>query len=302
MPAMEGRQCEEDQQEETLQIQHQNLQRQQEEKPISNPVEAEEDKESFHKKEECLGRDLHEVEEILGYNFENKNLLEQAFTHSSFSGDCNSYERLEYVGDAVLNLLFTKEHYFLYPDLPPGPLTRLRAANVDTEKLARAAIKHGLHRYLRHKKPLLLEQIQEFTVGISQYPLHSNGLIDAPKALADIVESSIGAVFIDCNSSMDTVWTVFKRLLEPIINPKTIGRHPVTELYELCQKRNMKVKFVDLWKEVMAFEVLIDDRQMGRGEYGLKKEIAHNRAAKNALENMARILGDNYKDHIVEDR
>ncbi|KAG6634998.1 ribonuclease 3-like protein 3 isoform X2 [Carya illinoinensis] len=292
MPAMEGRQCEEDQQEETLQIQHQNLQRQQEEKPISNPVEAEEDKESFHKKEECLGRDLHEVEEILGYNFENKNLLEQAFTHSSFSGDCNSYERLEYVGDAVLNLLFTKEHYFLYPDLPPGPLTRLRAANVDTEKLARAAIKHGLHRYLRHKKPLLLEQ----------YPLHSNGLIDAPKALADIVESSIGAVFIDCNSSMDTVWTVFKRLLEPIINPKTIGRHPVTELYELCQKRNMKVKFVDLWKEVMAFEVLIDDRQMGRGEYGLKKEIAHNRAAKNALENMVRILGDNYKDHIVEDR
>ncbi|KAG2678634.1 hypothetical protein I3760_11G010900 [Carya illinoinensis] len=292
MPAMEGRQCEEDQQEETLQIQLQNLQRQQEEKPISNPVEAEEDKESFHKKEECLGRDLHEVEEILGYNFENKNLLEQAFTHSSFSGDCNSYERLEYVGDAVLNLLFTKEHYFLYPDLPPGPLTRLRAANVDTEKLARAAIKHGLHRYLRHKKPLLLEQ----------YPLHSNGLIDAPKALADIVESSIGAVFIDCNSSMDTVWTVFKRLLEPIINPKTIGRHPVTELYELCQKRNMKVKFVDLWKEVMAFEVLIDDRQMGRGEYGLKKEIAHNRAAKNALENMVRILGDNYKDHIVEDR
>ncbi|KAK7860672.1 ribonuclease 3-like protein 2, partial [Quercus suber] len=69
-----------------------------------------------------------------------------------------SYERLEYVGDAVLNLLFTKEHYSLYPNLSPGPLTRLRAANVDTDKLARVAIRHGLHRYLRHKKPLLGEQ------------------------------------------------------------------------------------------------------------------------------------------------
>ncbi|KAB1201001.1 Ribonuclease 3-like protein 3 [Morella rubra] len=235
-------------------------------------------------------RDLHEVEEILGYEFKNKSLLEEAFTHSSFSEDCFSYERLEYVGDAVLNLLFTKEQYFLYPDLQPGPLTRLRAANVDTEKLARAAIKHGLHRYLRHKKPLLHDQIHKFTLGISEYPLHSNGLIDAPKALADIVESSIGAVFIDSNSSIDTAWEVFKGLLEPIINPVTIGRHPVTELYEVCQKRNLKLKFVDLWEETTAFDVIIDDQHMGRGVYGLKKDIAHNRAAKNALENIRRLL------------
>lgn len=51
-------------------------------------------------------------------------------------------------------------------------------------------------------------QIHKFTLGISEYPLHSNGLIDAPKALADIVESSIGAVFIDSNSSIDTAWEV----------------------------------------------------------------------------------------------
>jgi hypothetical protein len=52
-------------------------------------------------------------------------------------------------------------------------------------------------------------QIQRFTQGISEYPLHSNGLVHVPKALADIVESCIGAVFIDSDSSMDTVWTVF---------------------------------------------------------------------------------------------
>lgn len=242
---------------------------------------------------------LDEVEEIFGYKFKNRGLLEEAFTHSSFPSESGSYERLEYVGDAVLNLLFTKEHYFSYPDLQPGPLTRLRAANVDTEKLARVAIKHGLHRYLRHKKPLLEEQIRKFTQGIFEYPLHSNGLIDAPKALADIVESSIGAVFIDSSSSLDIVWTVFKNLLEPIINPVTIRMHPVTKLYEVCQKRNLKIKFVDLWKESTAFDVLIDDQHMGRGVYGRKKEIAHNRAAKDALDNIERILRD--KD-IVEDK
>ena len=99
-----------------------------------------------------------EVEEILGYQFNNKRLLEEAFTHASL-GQGFSNERLEYLGDSVLNLLFTKEQYFEYPDLPRGALTRLRAANVDTEKLARVAVKHGLHRFLRHKKPHLEEQV-----------------------------------------------------------------------------------------------------------------------------------------------
>ena len=117
---------------------------------------------------------LEEVELILNYKFKDKNLLEEALTHSSYFHDHQnqnnqnkglSYERLEYVGDAVLNLLITKEQYFLYPSYPPGRLTRLRAANVDTEKLARVAIKHGLHRYLRHKKPLLEEQVSHWDLG-----------------------------------------------------------------------------------------------------------------------------------------
>ncbi|GAV69707.1 Ribonuclease_3 domain-containing protein, partial [Cephalotus follicularis] len=237
---------------------------------------------------------LEGVEEILGYKFGNKSLLEEAFTHASYTSpdQCASYERLEFVGDSVLNLLFTKEQYFLYPNLQPGDLTRLRAANVDTEKLARVSIRHGLHRYLCHKKPLLEQQIQEFTQAILDYPLHSNGLVDPPKVLADIVESTIGAVFIDSNLSIDIVWKVFKGLLEPIISVETLKRHPVTELYEVCQKKNLKVKFVDLWKESTAFEVFIDDQLVGRDTYGTKKEIAHNRAAKDALNNMWKILNE----------
>ncbi|RHN68918.1 putative ribonuclease III [Medicago truncatula] len=247
---------------------------------------------------------LHEVEAILEYEFKNKLLLEEAFTHGTYGAENGlSYERLEYVGDSVLNLMITKEQFQAYPTLAPGHLTRLRAANVDTEKLARVAIKHGLHRYLRHKKPLLGDQIQEFTKGIAEYPLHSNGLIDVPKSLADIVESTIGAIFVDCGSSVETVWKVFKKLLEPIIDPNTIQRHPVTELHEVCQKKSLKLQFRDLWKETMRIEVLINEEFVGSGVYGSKKEIAHNRAAKNALENMEKILGisTSTKEDVTED-
>jgi len=70
--------------------------------------------------------------------------------------------RLEYVGDAGLNLLIAKEQFFSYPNLKPGILTPLRSKNVDSKNLAHVAIKHGLDRYLRHKKPKLGEQISYF--------------------------------------------------------------------------------------------------------------------------------------------
>lgn len=99
------------------------------------------------------------VEKIVGYKFKNPSLLREAFTHSSLEKDCKSYERLEFLGDSILNMLIIKEEFFKYSDLTPGKLTKLRAANVDNEKLARVAIKYNLHNYLLHKKPLLKEQV-----------------------------------------------------------------------------------------------------------------------------------------------
>jgi hypothetical protein len=108
---------------------------------------------------------LHEVEAILEYKFKNILLLEEAFTHCTYGAENGlSYDRLEYVGDSVLNVMITKEQFHAYPTLSPGHLTRLRAANVDTEKLARVAIKYGLHRYLRHKKPLLGDQVSSLSL------------------------------------------------------------------------------------------------------------------------------------------
>lgn len=104
---------------------------------------------------------LTEVEQILGYHFKQPGLAVEALTHPSYCHPSKgaSYERLEYVGDAVLNCVIGRELFSSYLDLGPGPLTKLRAANVDTEKLARAAVKHGLHRHLRYRPDKLQGQV-----------------------------------------------------------------------------------------------------------------------------------------------
>ncbi|XP_051135219.1 ribonuclease 3-like protein 3 [Andrographis paniculata] len=232
-------------------------------------------------------RRLEEVEKIIGYSFNNRSLLHQAFTHPSYHRDCVSYERLEYVGDSVLNLLIAKEQFFMYPDLPPGSLAPLRAANVDTEKLARAAIKHNFHKYIRYGNSIIRRKIQAFILAVPKYPLHSHGLINVPKVLADVVESTLGAVFIDSNCSMDTTWEVASDLLKPIITPEVLQMNPVRKLFEICQKYKLKVKLVDEWSSQGTYKVYVNNKLRGKGVCWEKKEVALNRAANDAYKQVA---------------
>ncbi|KAJ4900136.1 RNAse II-like 1 [Raphanus sativus] len=231
--------------------------------------------------------DIEFVEKILNYKFKDKSLLLQAFTDATFDENCVSYERLEFLGDTVLNMVITKYLYNRYGDCSPGLLTNLRAVNVDTEKLARVAVKHNLHRCLRHKKPLLEDQILEFTKAMEKYPLHSRGLLKVPKSLADIVESTIGALYTDCDS-FETVWKVVMPLLEPIISLDKLENHPMTELHEMCQKKNLKLRFDDsTWEVDKRVLVFIEEHLVGRGHHLAKKDSAKNCAAKDALDNFS---------------
>lgn len=241
---------------------------------------------------------LREMEKIIGYKFKQKLLLQQAFTHPSYK-DAESYERLEYVGDSILNFLVSKQQFFMYPNLPPGSLTALRAANVDTEKLARIAVKYNFHKYIRHENPKLSKQIQVFMRALEKYPFHSYGLIDAPKTLADIVESTIGAIYVDSNSSIDTTWEVAKILLDPMITPEMLQQNPVRKLNELCHKRKMKIRLKDKWSKGGVYEVFIDNKLKGRAQYQAKKEIALNRAAEDACNNILNDV-DNAKTNVAE--
>ena len=99
-----------------------------------------------------MASSIRSVEEILSYRFKDKSLLIEALTHSSYNNgeSLKSYQRLEFVGDAVLGLALSNYVFLAYPNLEPGMLSSLRAANISTEKLARVAVRHGLHRFIRH--------------------------------------------------------------------------------------------------------------------------------------------------------
>lgn len=105
-----------------------------------------------------MATSIRAVEEILSYKFKNRKLLEEALTHSSCT-DSPSYQRLEFVGDAALGLAVANYVYLAYPELDPGQLSLLRAANVSTEKLARVAVRHSLYKFVRHNTTTLDQKV-----------------------------------------------------------------------------------------------------------------------------------------------
>lgn len=109
--------------------------------------------------------------------------------------------------------------------------------------------------------------------------------------LSDIVESLIGAIYLDSNFNQEVVWRVFRNLADPLISLETLGKHPVSELLEFCQKTRRGLQFVkDGWDKHLKVDVLVDGELLGTATYAQKKEIAQNRAAKAALDKLKETL------------
>jgi endoribonuclease Dicer len=103
-------------------------------------------------------------EQIIGYNFKDRSYLLQAMTHASYTPnrltDC--YQRLEFLGDAVLDYLITRHLYEDPRQHSPGALTDLRSALVNNTIFASLAVRHNFHKYFRHLSPGLNEVIDRF--------------------------------------------------------------------------------------------------------------------------------------------
>ena len=159
----------------------------------------------------------------LGYEFVNAKLLAQALTHRSFSSDHN--ERIEFLGDSVLNLAVAGLLYERLAELPEGDLSRARANLVKQETLHQIAVSLGLPDLLR----------------LGEGEAKSGGQ-KRPSILADALEAVIGAVYLDAGFDMASqlVCRLFKDLE---INPQmqAIGKDPKTELQEWLQGRKMSL-------------------------------------------------------------
>ncbi len=157
------------------------------------------------------------------HEFSNAALLTQALTHRSFSAD--HYERLEFLGDSVLNLAVSDLLYTRLGNLPEGDLSRVRANLVKQETLHQLAVGLGLPDVMR----------------LGEGEVRSGGQ-KRPSILADTLEAIIGAVYLD--GGFAAAQALVQRLFKDVeINPgmEAIGKDPKTELQEWLQGRKMKL-------------------------------------------------------------
>jgi ribonuclease-3 len=163
------------------------------------------------------------LQQRLQHDFTDPTLFERALTHRSFSAD--HYERLEFLGDSVLNLAVSDLLYRRLADLPEGDLSRVRANLVKQDTLHKIAVDLGL--------PLVIK--------LGEGEMRSGGQKRA-SILADALESLIGAVYLDAGFAK--AQALVHRLYASVdINPQmdAIGKDPKTELQEWLQGRKLKI-------------------------------------------------------------
>ncbi|KAE8698887.1 Endoribonuclease Dicer-like protein 2 [Hibiscus syriacus] len=186
-------------------------------------------------------------ESLLNYSFKDSSVLVEALTHGSYMLPAvpGCYQRLEFLGDSVLDYLITLYFYNKYPGIMPGLLTDLRSASVNNNCYALSAVKTGLHKHILHASQKLhkdiKETVQSFHESSLEYTFGWESQKSFPKVLGDVMESLAGAIFVDSGYDKDVVFRSIRPLLEPMITPETMTVHPVKELHDICQKEYYKL-------------------------------------------------------------
>lgn len=193
------------------------------------------------------------LEKTLGYTFHCRHLLICALTHGSFvdqnttqSTMSETFQRLEFLGDAVLDFCIVAYLYDKYPLLGPGDLTDLKGMIASNESFARVTIEWGFEEFLFMDSVVLKEQIELFR---SEMAMNDTNDVDdvgstaAPKVLGDILESIVGAVLVD--KGLERAWNVAMKLLKTTLEekavPEKLKEHPTRKLMDWVQ-HNMGLK------------------------------------------------------------
>ena len=212
------------------------------------------------------------LQQALGYTFARSHLLTQALTHRSY-GALNN-ERLEFLGDSVLNCTVARALYDAFPELPEGSLSRLRANLVRQETLAEIAVTLKLGDSLR----------------LGEGELKSGGF-RRPSILADGLEALIGAVFLDGGfaAAQGAIRGLYASLLEHL-DPQTLGKDPKTLLQELLQARKIPLPQYAVvatkgaaHKQLFQVECQIPQLAIRTTGYGASRRIAEQEAAQLAF-------------------
>ena len=218
---------------------------------------------------------LKELQEKIGYQFRDETLLKQALTHSSFANEqkinkLGNYERLEFLGDAVLELVTSEFLFNENKDMPEGQLTRLRASMVCEPALAYCA------RDIRLGSYILLGKGEEATGGRKRDSI-----------ISDVMEAVIGAIFLD--GGIENAKKYIYRFVLSDLEDKILFMDSKTLLQEEIQKNNTAQLRFELVGETgpdhdkeFRVEAYLDEKLIGTG-VGRTKKAAEQQAAYEAL-------------------
>lgn len=222
--------------------------------------------------------ELSQFVERLGYRFKDESLLKVALTHPSFGveHDVQHYQRLEFLGDAVLELAVSRHLYLHQVDLSEGKLTRIRAALVREESLFEAA------------RPLGIREMVRLSSGEER----GRGR-DKPSIISDVFEAILGAVYLD--GGIDPACELVYRALGERLTNVSIEEDPLdykTRLQEAVQSAGGITPTYEQigqggqpHKPHFEMRVLSGEAEIGRGS-GQSKRAAQQEAARDALSRM----------------
>lgn len=218
---------------------------------------------------------IHRIEEILGHQFKNPDLIRAAITHpSATEGQPVSacYERLEFLGDSVVGMVVAQELYEQFPDLDEGGLTRLKVSLISGESLSAAAKERGIDEVI--------------IFGLSERGTGARGL---HSALENVYEAVTGALFLDAGMVAAAEWVI--DTLKPHLAPwrSVMPENPKSLLQEKTQADLHETPHYELVDELgpaheptFISRCLVGDQVVGQGKGSSKKE-AEGAAAANAL-------------------
>ncbi|KRL74952.1 ribonuclease III [Ligilactobacillus saerimneri DSM 16049] len=215
-----------------------------------------------------------------GIDFHNPDLLDEAFTHASYANEhkrehLKYYERIEFLGDAVMQLCVSEYLFKRYPLMPEGKLSRLRAAMVREESFSKFAVECHFDEYIR--------------LGKGEEKSNAR---QRPALLCDIFEAFIGALYLD--QGKDEVVRFIQRVVFPKLDMGWYDQllDHKTELQEFLQQSGERTI---VYKEIgetgpdndkhYAMEVSVDGKVIGKGE-GHSKKAAEQAAAFQALKEL----------------
>lgn len=223
-----------------------------------------------------------EIESRIGVIFKDKLLLEQSLTHRSYLNENTltkeHNERLEYLGDAVIEFLVSKFLFSKYPDHQEGELTSFRSATVKTETLSQVATDLGLGEFIR------MSRGEENTGGREK-----------PYILANTFEALTGAIYLDrgIKEAEKFLKTHLFHLIETIVN-KRLDIDPKTKFQEIAQELHKLTPTYEVIGETgpdhskqFTMGVYIGREEYGRG-IGASKQKAEEQAAIKALKRIRR--------------